>query len=101
MKVSFPKITALTMFAVTLLLTSWHAAAQSPPPKTATTWQDLGFNQLPEGFSTDVIPLFEGLNEARGTWSFEGEMAGDDAAATLKGSLHIGGNPKSGMFPIW
>jgi hypothetical protein len=28
-------------------------------------------------------------------------MAGDDAAATLKGSLHIGGNPKSGMFPVW
>jgi hypothetical protein len=59
MKVSFPKITALTMFAVVLFFTSWHAAAQSPPPKTATTWQDLGFNQLPEGFSTDVIPLFE------------------------------------------
>ncbi len=28
-------------------------------------------------------------------------MAGDDAAATLKGSLQIGGNPKSGMFPVW
>ena len=101
MKVSSPNITALTMFAAALLFTSWHATAQSPPPKTATTWQDLGFNQLPEGFSTDVIPLFEGLNEARGTWSFEGEMAGDDAAATLKGSLHIMGNPKSGMVPIW
>lgn len=101
MKVSTPKITAPTIFAVALLFTSWHAAAQSPPPKTATTWQDLGFNQLPEGFSTDVIPLFEGLNEARGTWSFEGEMAGDNAAATLKGSLQIIGNPKSGMFPGW
>jgi hypothetical protein len=101
MTVSPPKITALTMFAVALFFTSWHAAAQSPPPKTATTWQDLGFNQLPEGFSTDLIPLFEGLNEARGTWSFEGEMAVDDAAATLKGSLHIMGNPKSGMLPIW
>ena len=82
MKVSFPKITALTMFAVVLLFTSWHAAAQSPPPKTATTWQDLGFNQLPEGFSTDVIPLFEGLNEARGTWSFEGETADGEASDT-------------------
>ena len=101
MKVSPPKITALTMFAAAVLFTSLQAVAQSPPPKKATTWQDLGFNQLPAGFSTDLIPLFEGLNEARGTWSFEGKMAGDDEAAALIGSLQIGGNPKSGMFPAW
>ena len=86
MKVSSPKITALTMLAATVLFTSWPAVAQSPPAKTATTWQDLGFNQMPDGFPTDEIPLFEGLNEARGTWSFEGEAAGGDAAAPLKGS---------------
>jgi len=101
MKVSSPKITALTMFAATILFTSLQAVAQSPPSKKATTWQDLGFNQLPAEFSTDLIPLFEGFNEARGTWSFEGEIAGDDVAATLKGNLQIGGNPKSGMFPVW
>ena len=101
MNVSLPKITALTMFAAIVLFTSLQAVAQSPPPKKATTWQDLGFNQLPEEFPTDLIPLFEGLNEARGTWSFEGEIAGDDPAATLKGNLQIGGNPKSGMFPVW
>ncbi len=89
------------MFAAAVLFTSWQAVAQSPPAKTATTWQDLGFNQLPEGFSTDEIPLFEGLNEARGTWSFEGETTDGEAATPLKGSLHIMGNPKSGMLPIW
>ncbi|MCP5517934.1 MAG: hypothetical protein H7A45_11840 [Verrucomicrobiales bacterium] len=78
-----------------------HQLAQSPTPMTATTWQDLGFNQVPEGLSTEMIPLFEGLNEARGAWSFEGIVAGDDAAAPLKGSLHIMGNPGSGMIPMW
>ena len=61
----------------------------------------MGFDQIPEDFSTDVIPLYEGLNEARGTWSFEGELAGEDAAAISKGSLHIQGNPKAGMVPGW
>ena len=89
------------MFVAAVLFTSWHAVAQSPPSKTATTWQDLGFNQLPEGFSTDEIPLFEGLNEARGTWSFEGETTDGEAATPLEGSLQIMGNPKSGMLPFW
>ena len=89
------------MFAAAVLFTSWQAVAQSPPSKTATTWQDLGYNQLPEGFSTDEIPLFEGLNEARGTWSFEGETTDGEAATPLEGSLHIMGNPKSGMLPVW
>ena len=99
MKVTPAKITTLIAFAV--LLTSWHAVAQSPLSKPATTWQDLGFNQLPKEFSTELIPLFEGLNKARGTWTFEGEVAGDDGAGPLKGSLKIGGNPKSGMVPMW
>ena len=58
-------------------------------------------HQLPEGFSTDEIPLFEGLDEARGTWSFEGDTTGGEAATPLQGSLHIMGNPRSGMLPIW
>lgn len=37
-----------------------------------------------------MIPLFEGLNEARGTWSFEGEMSGGDAATPVKVSLKTG-----------
>ncbi len=75
-----PAIAALAMFAVAGLSSAEQTDAQSPSPKPATTWQDMGFD-LPEEFSTDVIPLFEGLNEARGTWSFEGEVAGEDAAA--------------------
>ncbi len=101
MKDSSPMIAALTMFTVAVLFTSWPAVAQSPPSKSATTWQDLGFNQLPEGFSTDEIPLFEGLNEARGTWSFEGETTDGKAGTRVKGSLQIRGNPKSGMLPTW
>jgi hypothetical protein len=48
-----------------------------------------------------LIPFFEGLNEARGTWSFEGTLSGDEAAPIPDGSLHIQGNPKAGMIPIW
>lgn len=96
-----PAIAALAVSAAVVLIPPWQATAQSPPPKTATTWQDLGFNQLPAGFSTDVIPLFEGLNEARGTWSFEGKTTDAEAATPLKGSLRIMGNPRSGMLPIW
>lgn len=88
------------MFVVAGLSTPGQAVAQTPPPKPATTWQDLGLG-LPKEFSTDVIPLFEGLNEARGTWSFEGEVTGEDAAEILKGNLHIQGNPKAGMIPAW
>lgn len=101
MKVSSPKITALTMFAATILFTSWQAVAQSPPSKKATTWQDLGFNQLRAGYSTDEVPLFEGLNVSRGTWSFKGERTDGEAAMPLKGSMQIIGNPKSGMLPGW
>lgn len=98
----FPRaIAAQTMFAAAVLFTSWQAVAQSPPSESATSWQDLGFNQLPVGFSTDQIPLFEGLNEARGTWSFEGETTDGSAAIPVKGSLHIMGNSKSGMLPAW
>ena len=98
---SFAAFAAPTMFAAAVLFSSWQAAAQSPSPKKPTTWQDLGFNQVPEGLSTDLIPLFEGLNEARGAWSFEGELTGGEAAISLEGSLHIMGNPKSGMLPVW
>ena len=94
-------IAGLSLLVVAGLSSAEQAAAQSPTPKPATTWQDLGFHQVPEGLSTDMIPLFEGLNEARGTWSFEGETAGEDAAEIVKGSLQIQGNPKAGMIPIW
>ncbi|WP_442505875.1 hypothetical protein SH528x_004688 [Novipirellula sp. SH528] len=98
---SSPTIAALTIFAAAVLTASWQAVAQSPPAKTATTWQDLGYNELPEGISTDVIPLFEGLNESRGTWSFDGQVALGDAATPLNGSLQIMGNPKGGMIAGW
>lgn len=94
-------VATLPLFSVAFLMTPWQVVAQSPPSKTATTWQDLGFDQLPEGFSIDVIPLFEGLNEARGSWSFEGETTDGEATTSRAGSLQIEGNPKSGMISIW
>ena len=96
-----PAIAALTMFAVADLFTSGPASAQSPPSKTPTTWRDLGFSKVPEGFSTDEIPLFEGLNEARGTWSFKGEATDGETATPLEGSLHIMGDAGGGMLPVW
>ena len=96
-----PVIVATVILATGVLFNSEQAVAQSPPPKATTTWTDLGFSQLPEGFSTDEIPLFEGLNEARGTWTFEGETLDGDAAIPVKGSLQVMGTPKSGMFPAW
>ena len=60
-----------------------------------------GFNQLPDGFSTDEIPLFEGLNESRGTWSFKGDSTDGEAATPLEGNLQIVGNPQAGMLPSW
>jgi hypothetical protein len=97
-----PAITALSLLTLAGLVSSEQAAAQAPSPKPATTWRDLGFNQVPEGLSADLIPLSEGLNEGRGSWSFEGEAAGDDGAtAIVKGSLEMQGNPKAGMIPIW
>ena len=97
---SYPTIATLTMFAA-VLFTSGQAIAQSPPSKTATTWRDLGFNQLPDGFSIDEIPLFEGLNESRGTWSFEGQSTDGEATTPLEGNLQIVGNPQAGMLPSW
>ena len=94
-------IAALTMLVVDVLFTSMHAVAQSPPSKNATTWQDLGYNQLPDGFSTDELPLFEGLNNSRGSWSFKGERTDGNTATPLEGTLQIMGNPKSGMLPFW
>lgn len=98
---SSPMTAALIMFATAVLFPTWPAVAQSPSSKPATTWQDLGFNQLPEGFSTDMIPLFEGLNKSRGSWSFKGEMTDGQTATPLQGNLLMQGNPQAGMFPMW
>jgi len=92
-------LAALAMCAVAVLFPTCRAVAQSPPSKEATTWQDLGFNQLPEDFSTDEIPLFEGLNNSRGTWSFNGEHTDGEASAPRNTAIsdlpHSTGEPRS------
>lgn len=100
-KFSSPRIADLTTIAAIVFLTSLHALAQSPQTDKVTTWQDLGYNQLPEGFSTDEIPLFDGLNKSRGTWSFRGETTDDQTVSPIEGSLFVQGNPQAGMIPMW
>ena len=90
--------TIAAIFSAAVLFTTYEVVAQSPRSKTTTTWQDLGYNQLPEGFSTERNSLFEGLNEVRGTWAFDGEIADGEAATHLQGSLQIMGNPKRAWF---
>ena len=95
------KIRKITFLLFAGILQLCAAFAQQSPSKESTTWQDLGFNLLSKDFSTDKIPLFEGLNKSRGTWSFEGKTIDGKATHPLKGSLHIIGSPKSGMLPSW
>lgn len=92
-------VTRMVFIATVLLAPCVFAAEDSAAENTATTWLDLGLN-LPEDFPTDAIPLFEGLNAAQGTWAFDGQQAGGDAAATLQGSVKVVGVPQ-GMLPMW
>ena len=98
-----PTIAAWAIFTAAVLFTSLDAFAQSDPvtKEKTTTWQDLGYNELPEGFSTDMIPLFEGLNKSRGSWSFKGETTDGQTATPLQGNLLMQGNPQAGMIPMW
>lgn len=101
MRVLTLKLTVLTVFTACFLATSSRSHAQTPAEKPATTWRDLGFSRVPDGLSNDLIPMFEGLNAARGKWTFEGEVAGDDPATAIKGSLNVGGNANGFMIPFW
>ncbi len=95
---------ALLASAVALLVPS-AVSAQSPSTEgageTVPSWEDLGFEGLPEGFPTDGIALIAGLNKSRGSWSFEGSAATADAATPIGGTLRIAGEPQSGMVPMW
>jgi hypothetical protein len=95
-----PAIAALTVFAA-MLLTSCQVFAQPASSTKQTTWQDLGFIGLPEGYPVDELPLFEALNNSRGTWSFKGETTDGQTATPLQGKLSIQGNPQAGMVAMW
>ena len=98
-----PRYAALALCAAVWWFNSAPLLAEENPAKAnpKTTWQDLGFSRVPEGISEDMIPLFEGLNQARGTWSFEGEIAHGETVTPQKCSLHVAGNPQRGMIPMW
>lgn len=93
-------IAAIVICTVACLFPSGQVAAQSPPEKAGTTWLDLGLN-LPKDFPTHEISLFEGLNKARGSWKFTGEIPDDQDSASVEGDLTITGGAQSGMFPMW
>ena len=76
-------------------------AQSKPVQKNKTTMESWGFGRLPEGYSSDVISLFEGLNQSRGTWSFKGKTTNGKTTSSVEGSLSVRGNPRAGMIPIW
>ncbi len=96
-------LTALAIVTAAVLFSTSVVRAQSPSPSKAkpSPWQDLGYNQVPEGVSTDVIPLFEGLNKSRGTWSFKGETSDGQSTTPFEGNLSVQGNPQAGMISMW
>ncbi len=82
--------------AVTAQESAKVSSAQPEP-----TWLAEGFTDLPKDFSTDQIPLFRGLQAARGTWSMAAELQAEQESISVKGSLLVEGNPRAGMIPMW
>ena len=93
-------IAIMLLCTAVLLSPSRPAAAQTPKSQISADWQALGWT-LPEGFSPDQIALFNGLNAARGTWSFEAETVDGDAATALTGKLVTTGGSQGGMASAW
>jgi hypothetical protein len=85
--------------------TSWRVVAQAVPPTgepiALSSWKDLGFDEAPEGYPTDQIPLFEGLNKSRGGWSFTGSISEADTVTPVEGRMQSLGSFKDGMVPMW
>jgi hypothetical protein len=87
------------------LSTPSHLPAQDAPSDEGRTpvrtWKDLGLDDLPAGYSSHQVPLFEGLNQSRGRWVFKGSLSTSDATTPLEGRLDVSGSFKDGMFPMW
>ncbi|MEM7391261.1 MAG: hypothetical protein AAF492_02850, partial [Verrucomicrobiota bacterium] len=96
-------ITITVGLAATILASSTVAesVARDQQPESQPTWEELGFNGLPDGLSTDGIALIESLNRGRGSWSFEGRASQGDVATPIHGKLDIAGSSKNGMIPMW
>ncbi len=60
-----------------------------------------GYDDSPEGYPTDQMPLFEGLNKCRGGWSFEESLSESDTATPPEGMMQIVGSSKDRMSPMW
>lgn len=99
-------INPVAMLAIAGTLSApWRVVAQQSPetgePKTLLGWKDVGFDDAPEGYPTDPIALFDGLNRSRGDWSFKGSLSASHPATPLEGRLTISGSFKDGMLPMW
>lgn len=99
MKTLFYQNVVIGMLLFVFCLVSSHLDAQTSNSKEATTWLDLGMN-LPEDYPRDAINLFQGLNKARGEWTFEARTTGA-SEVSVEGKLNVMGNPQSGMMPMW
>ena len=76
-------------------------ASGSDAQDSAARWSALGYPRLPEGFPDDDLPVFEGLNLARGKWTFEGETGKGEVMTPLKAELKVTASPVAGMYSGW
>lgn len=76
-------------------------ASCSVAQDTAARWSALGYPRLPAGFPEDDLTAFEGLNKARGKWTFSGETQQGTQTIPVKGELSVTGTPVGGMFAGW
>lgn len=97
-------VPAISSLLVVFLGSQYAPAQDSEKDSSAQlkpTWLAQGFKHLPKDFSTDQIPLFQGLNAARGIWSMAAELRAEQESSSVKGSLTVQGNPRAGMIPMW
>ena len=97
-----PSITIIkiSLCIALVLSSSSQVIAQTSDYRISADWQALGWT-LPKNFSPEQIPLFKGLNAARGTWAFEAKAGVGKNAAELKGRLVVAGGAQGGMASAW
>lgn len=93
----FSRIATFTLLNLVVFVLN----AQEKTSGATLTWEDLGFDGLPEGYSTEEIAMIEGLNKGRGSWAFEGSVLEAEHTHPIQGNLEINGSVKNGMLPMW
>ena len=60
-----------------------------------------GFDEALDGVVAEHVPLFTGLNQSRGGWSFNGSISDLEPPKPFEGKMVISGSFKDGMLPMW